>query len=84
MASNRPDPHTGKMMSKGGHIIHDVPSMPQEHGGSMPQDTAVGSGSRPTRSKVEIMTSAPTNPHTQDRDPPPFLGGSGGGRKLDQ
>jgi hypothetical protein len=48
----------------------DSPSMPQEHGGSREQGTAVGSGSRPTKSSVKIDTSAPENCHTQDRDPP--------------
>lgn len=37
---------------------------------SMKQNTAVGSGSRPTGGSVGIETSAPINPHTLDRDPP--------------
>lgn len=40
---------------------------------SMPQKTAVGSGSRPTGGKVGIMTSAPANPHTLERAPPAYL-----------
>ena len=37
---------------------------------SAPQNTAVGSGSRPGAAKVPIMTSAPVNQHTMDRNPP--------------
>lgn len=33
----------------------------------------VGSGSRPTTSKMEIPTSAPPDAHTLDRAPPGFL-----------
>lgn len=47
-----------------------------DHGGvkapaqsSAPQNTAVGSGSRPTTSKIEIPTSAPRNAQTLDRNP---------------
>jgi hypothetical protein len=40
---------------------------------SMPQKTAVGSGSRPSGGKVAIPTSAPSNPHTLERDPPGWL-----------
>ena len=46
----------------------DAPAMPQHHGGSQEQNTAVHSGSRPTPSKIKIETSAPENPHTQGRD----------------
>lgn len=50
-------------------IIKNSPSMPQMKGSSMPQNTAVGSGSRPTMSKTETMTSAPDNAKTLGRDP---------------
>jgi hypothetical protein len=36
---------------------------------SAPQNTAVGSGSRPNSSKMAIETSAPANAHTLGRDP---------------
>jgi hypothetical protein len=36
---------------------------------SMPQNTAVGSGSRPGASKVNIDTSAPSNSRTLGREP---------------
>jgi len=47
--------------------------MPQEHGDSAMQNTAVGSGSRPTKSKFMIDTTAPEDPHTQGRDVPGSL-----------
>lgn len=34
---------------------------------SKPQNTAVGSGSRPTGGKMAIPTSAPANPHDLER-----------------
>lgn len=40
---------------------------------SMPQNTAVGSGSRPTTSKINIPTTAPENPHELDRAPGGWL-----------
>lgn len=47
-----------------------------QHGGVAPpaqssrgQNTSVGSGSRPTPSKIKIDSSAPHNPHTLGRDP---------------
>src|SRR5258707_11546279 len=40
---------------------------------SMPQSTAVGSGSRPTPSRVPIDTSAPVDPKTLARDVPRSL-----------
>lgn len=40
---------------------------------SMPQNTAVGSGSRPMGGKVMIETSACAEPHTLDRAPPKWL-----------
>ena len=47
--------------------------MPKDVGTSRPQNTAVGSGSRPMGGKVPIETSAPPNPHTLDRAPPSWL-----------
>jgi hypothetical protein len=45
-----------------------------DHGGvkapstsSAPQNTAVGSGSRPTSGKITIETSAPSQPHRLER-----------------
>lgn len=40
---------------------------------SMPQKTAVGSGSRPTGGSVAIETSAPSQPHELNRAPPGWL-----------
>lgn len=40
---------------------------------SAPQNTSVGSGSRPTKSRMSIETSAPSNPHTLGRDVPGSL-----------
>lgn len=40
---------------------------------SAPQNTAVGSGSRPTPSRIKIKTSAPENPKTLGRDVPGAL-----------
>lgn len=48
-------------------------SMPQEKGNSAKQNTAVGSGSRPTTSKHPIQTSAPADPHTLGRAPKGWL-----------
>jgi hypothetical protein len=47
--------------------------MPPSKGGSMPQNTAVGSGSRPMGGKVPIETSAPASPHDLSRAPPGWL-----------
>lgn len=38
---------------------------------SAPQNTAVGSGCRPGKTKMPIESSAPSNPLTMDRNPPP-------------
>jgi hypothetical protein len=46
---------------------------PSSKGGSAPQNTSVGSGSRPTQSKINIPTSAPMDPHTLGRDVPGSL-----------
>lgn len=59
--------------SERGGIFSDSPSMPQEHGDSAAQNTAVGSGSRPTKSKIDIPTSAPEDGHTQGRAPEGWL-----------
>lgn len=40
---------------------------------SKPQNTDVGSGSRPTGGKIGIDTSAPANPHELDRAPAGWL-----------
>lgn len=40
---------------------------------SATQDTSVGSGSRPTPSKIKIETSAPMEPHTLGRAPADYL-----------
>jgi hypothetical protein len=40
---------------------------------SRPQNTAVGSGSRPNGGKIGIPTSAPAEPHELDRAPPGWL-----------
>lgn len=45
----------------------------QAKGTSMPQHTAVGSGSRPTGGKVKIPTSAPSQPLGLGRRPPGSL-----------
>lgn len=42
----------------------------KEGGTSRTQSTAVGSGSRPGAASVPIKTTAPSNPHTMDRNPP--------------
>lgn len=49
------------MISKSPTIAHPG------RGTSSPQRTAVGSGSRPTTSKIKIGTSAPTSPQTLGR-----------------
>ena len=67
-------------------ILHKAPGgtkpMPNKkiNGGSLskmsaPQSTAVGSGSRPTKSKHPIMTSSPHHPlHLDSRHVPGALG----------
>lgn len=54
-------------------IISDSPTMKAPKQTSAPQNTAVGGGSRPTASKMEIPTSAPSNGATLDRTPPKGL-----------
>lgn len=50
-------------------IISKSPSMKHEKGNSAAQKTAVGSGSRPTPSKMKIETSAPKQPQGLSRKP---------------
>lgn len=40
---------------------------------SKPQNTAVGSGSRPAGGKIAIETSAPSDPHTLGRSVPGWM-----------
>ena len=56
-------------------ILGNSPAMkhPQTGGDSMPQKTAVGSGSRPTEGKTTTPTSAPMEPKTLGRDTPGSL-----------
>lgn len=54
-------------------IISNSPTIAPATGSSMPQKTSVGSGSRPTSSKVKIDTSAPAEPHTLGRAPQGWL-----------
>lgn len=55
-------------------ITHDAPHMTPPPQGIRMQNTSVGSGSRPTMSKIKIDTSAPPDPHTLGRESP---GGNG-------
>ena len=50
-------------------IISDSPTIPvDDKAKSAPQNTAVGSGSRPTASTMKIESSAPMNGKTLGRD----------------
>lgn len=51
-------------MAKTSGLFHSVPSgvTNTKRGGSAPQNTAVGSGSRPDRSKHGTESSAPSDP----------------------
>jgi hypothetical protein len=49
-------------------IIDSKSTMSSPKGSSAPQNTSVGSGSRPTKSTHKIETSEPSNPHTMGRD----------------
>ncbi len=55
-------------------IFSDSPTLKAPKGTSAPQNTSVGSGSRPTSSKYKIETSAPSDPHTLGRGVPGALG----------
>ena len=57
------------------------PSMPQPKGSSMPQYTAVGSGSRPGTVRVPIPDSAPKDAHGLDGRMTPAWLGSGSAAK---
>lgn len=46
---------------------------PTDVGSSASQNTAVGSGSRPTKSSIDIPTSAPDDPRTLGRAPQGWL-----------
>ena len=52
-------------------LFHGVPggATGTKRGGSASQNTAVGSGSRPTRSAIGTESSAPTDAYTLDRNP---------------
>lgn len=51
-------------MARKSGLFHSVPKGAQEpRGTSTPQNTAVGSGSRPTRSRIGIESSAPADPY---------------------
>lgn len=50
-------------------ILSKSPSISHEKGNSAAQKTSVGSGSRPTASKVKIETSAPKEPQGLSRKP---------------
>ena len=54
-------------------ILSKSPTMKQDHGTSMPQNTATGGGSRPTKGTVMTEVSAPTDAHTLERAPPGWL-----------
>ena len=54
-------------------LISDSPTLKHEKGNSATQNTSVGSGSRPTTSKMKIESSAPKEPHTLGRAPSGYL-----------
>jgi len=54
-------------------MLSKSPTIKHESGSSMKQGTAVGSGSRPTPSKVKLERSAPVSPHELSRAPPGYL-----------
>lgn len=54
-------------------IISKSPTIKPSKGTSAPQKTAVGSGSRPTKSKIMLDTSAPSQPRTLGRAPGGWL-----------
>ena len=63
------------MAKSGGGLFHAVPKgvVQPKGGNSAPQNTSVGSGSRPTKSKMPIESSAPMDPHTLGRGTPGAL-----------
>lgn len=67
-------PHTsGKMVEHTDATWTDAPALGQDHGDSAAQNTSAGSGSRPTKSKFAIETSAPEDAHTMGRAPKDWL-----------
>lgn len=48
-------------------ILGSSPTEKMDMRSSAPQDTAVGGGSRPTKSKMDTEVSAPMNNHTMGR-----------------
>lgn len=56
------------MAKSGGGLISGANkgTMPMSKGTSAPQNTSVGSGSRPVRSKIDIASSAPSDPYGLD------------------
>jgi hypothetical protein len=63
-------------------IFSNSPTLKAPAQSSAPQNTSVGSGSRPTPSRFKIKTSAPDEPRMLDRMVPGALGV--GGRGKDQ
>lgn len=63
-------------------IFSNSPTLKAPAQSSAPQNTSVGSGSRPTASRFKIATSAPAEPRMLDRGVPGALGvgGAGGGK----
>jgi hypothetical protein len=51
-------------------LFSDSPTLKPPKQTSTMKNTPVGSGCRPVPSKYKIETSAPTNAHTLDRNPP--------------
>lgn len=56
-----------------GKLVSSSPTIAHPKGSSMKQGTAVGSGSRPTASRVKIPSSAPSDPKGLGRKPPGAL-----------
>ena len=54
-------------------LVSKSPTIAHSKGKSMKQGTSVGSGSRPTKSKIKIATSAPSDPKGLGRKPPGAL-----------
>lgn len=56
------------------NILGESPTMKAtDVGTSAPQNTSVGGGSRPTKSKMDTEVSAPKEPHTLGRAPQGWL-----------
>lgn len=54
-------------------LISPAPSVKPDSQSSMPQNTSVGGGSRPTPHKTTTPDSAPTEPRTLSRAPAGWL-----------